>query len=139
MVRSRPMSARREALRRLGGPVCPVCDAVGVEISVRFVSSDGSDWLKERGKGAVERAQLAPMCQACAAGMDQAVVSKRAAEAERRAIQDRKEVEDLARLSSLNGPQYRQACAEHEDDLVAAERMAFEWGVGNGLFGSRGE
>jgi len=117
-----------------------VCDTVGAEaIEVRYVTSDGSRWLSERGRQAVEREQLAPMCQKCFLTMENASVARRAAETERRARANALAVADAARLSSMSGPGYREACAEHEDDLTAAEQMGAEWGVGNGLFGSRGE
>ena len=134
------LTRRGEALRRLGGPVCPVCDVVGAEgVEVVFLSSDGSEWLKGRGKGVVERQSLAPMCASCYRGMNQAVADRHAAAAEQRAAADLRATMDNAYLNTLNGPKYREACAEHEDDLAAAEAMANEWGVGNGLFGSRGE
>jgi len=136
------MSTRSgEALRRLGGPVCPVCDTVGApDVEVRYLGSDGSTWLKEQGRGVVERQSLAPMCKACFLTMENAVVKKRAEAARQRVAQDCqavKTIEDRHRLSLMNGPAYRAACADHEDDLAAAEEMASEWGVGNGLFGSR--
>jgi Ca2+-binding RTX toxin-like protein len=60
------LTRRAEALRRLGGPVCPVCEVVGAEnIEVRFLTNDGSEWLASRGKRALERESLAPMCQQC--------------------------------------------------------------------------
>lgn len=141
MVRSSHMLTRRaEALRRLGGPVCPVCDTVGAEvIEFRYVTSDGYRWLDERNKAHVEREQLAPMCQKCFLTMENASVTRRAANAERRAREDALAVADAARLGNFSGPKYRQACAEHKDDLTAAEEMAANWGIGNGLFGSRGE
>jgi len=107
------------------------------------MTSDGSRWLGEKGRQAIERESLAPMCQKCFLTMENASVARRAAETERRARRSREDAlavaADAARLGSLNGPRYREACAEHEDDLAAAEQMAAEWGVGNGLFGSRGE
>lgn len=132
------MQNRREALRRLGGPVCPVCDSVA-EIEVRFLSTDGSDWLRRRGKGAVEKQSLAPMCSNCENTMHSEIARKRVDEAERRLAADATAVADQARLSAMSGAEYHEACADHGDDLAAAERMANEWGVGNGLFGSRGE
>jgi hypothetical protein len=137
------LTRRSEALRRLGGPVCPICDAVGAEVEVRFLTTDGSTWLKERGKGIVEKQSLAPMCAPCFSRMQNDITGKlslRAAEALRRVdalIQ--RDARDLAHLSGMDGPKYREACADHEDDLAAAERMAADWGVGNGLFGSRSE
>jgi|JI10StandDraft_1071094.scaffolds.fasta_scaffold28920_6 hypothetical protein len=133
-------SRRSEALRRLGGPVCPVCETVGAaNIEVRFMSSDGSQWLAQRGKRHLERESLAPMCQHCFLTMENNIVMERSIEARRRAQAEAQSVADAMRLSQLDGPKYREACAEHEDDLTAAEQMAAEWGVGNGLFGSRGE
>lgn len=117
-----------------------MCDTIGAEgIEVRFVTSDGSRWLGERGRQAVEREQLAPMCQKCFFTMENASVARRAAEAERRAQEDALALANETRLNNMSGPRYREACAEHEDDLTAAEQMGAEWGVGNGLFGSRGE
>jgi hypothetical protein len=120
-----------------------VCDTIGAEgIAVVYMTSDGSHWLGEKGRQHIERESLAPMCQKCFLTMENASVARRAAEAERLARNIREAtlaVADAARLGSLSGPRYRQACAEHEDDLTAAEEMAAEWGVGNGLFGSRGE
>jgi hypothetical protein len=134
---------RIEALRRLGGPVCPVCDAVTDTVEVRFLTEDGSAWLGERGKRHVEREHLAPLCQHCYLSMENEIVAKRAAAAQRevqRWTREKAAAEaDAARLRSMNGPAYRQACVEYEDDLAAAEGMAASWGVGNGLFGSRGE
>jgi len=117
-----------------------VCDTIGAEgVEVRFLSGNGSQWLKARDKGDVEREYLAPMCSSCFRRMTADLVNAQAAEVERQAREDAKSAEDEARLGSLNGPRYREACAEHEDDLTAAEEMAAGWGVGNGLFGSRGE
>lgn len=120
-----------------------MCDTVGAEnIEVRFVTSDGSRWLDEKGRRAIERESLAPMCQKCFLTMENSVVARRAQDAARRAREEAQEAQalvDAARLGSLSGPRYYEACAEHEDDLTAAEEMAASWGVGNGLFGSRGE
>jgi hypothetical protein len=134
------LTSRGEALRRLGGPVCPVCDTVGAEgVEVRFLSGNGSQWLKARGKGNVEREYLAPMCSGCFRKMTDDLVEEQAAEAARRAREDTKAAADDAYLGSLGGGMaYREACAEHGDDLEAAEQMAADW-MGNGLFGSRGE
>jgi hypothetical protein len=117
-----------------------VCDTIGADgIEVRFLTTHGSRWLSEKGRQAVERELLAPMCQKCFLAMENAVMARHAAAAEQRARENALATADAARLSSLSGPRYREACAEHEDDLTAAEQMAAEWGVGNGLFGSRGE
>jgi hypothetical protein len=134
------LTRRAEALRRLGGPVCPVCETVGAEnIEVRFLTNDGSEWLASRGKRAIERESLAPMCQQCFLLMENTATAKRAAEAERRAREDARAAADEKYLGSLGGGmEYREACAEHEDDLTAAEKMAEGW-MGNGLFGNRGE
>jgi len=130
---------RSEALRRLGGPVCPICHAVGGEIEVRFITNDGSDWLKSKGKGHIEQARAAPMCTSCFTTMENSIVATRAARAERQAEADVKRAEDAARLGRMSGAEYRAGCAEHEDDLAAVEQMVAGWDVGNGLFGSRGE
>lgn len=141
VVQSTTMLTRRaEALRRLGGPVCPVCDTVGAKgIDVRLLSGNGAEWLRARGKGDVEHLVFASMCEACFLTMENSNVARRAQAAAQRAREGALAVADAARLGSLSGPRYREACAEHEDDLTAAEAMAAEWGVGNGLFGSRGE
>lgn len=103
------------------------------------MTTDGSMWLAERGKQAFEREGLAPMCRNCFLVMSNAVTAKHAAAAERLAMADAQEAMDMARLRGMDGKRYRQACAEHESDLAAAEEMAASWGIGNGLFGSRGE
>lgn len=134
------LTRRAEALRRLGGPVCPVCDTVGAEgLEVRALSRDGSEWMEARGKRSVERQGLAPMCNGCFSRMTDDLVTARAKLAERRAHEAAKAAADEAYLGSLGGGlAYREACAEHEDDLEAAEKMAEDW-MGNGLFGNRGE
>lgn len=67
MLRSKPMQNRRaEALRRLGGPYCPTCDTVGAEdVEARWVTPELIEWLQERGRGALVKESLAPMCRAC--------------------------------------------------------------------------
>lgn len=142
---------RGEALRRLGGPVCPVCDKVGADgIEVHFVTRDNAEWLKARGRGSVVREDLAPMCARCYVDMTKALVEKQAEAAKRRAMEDAaivqraarsaewrvRQEQDADRLLRMDGPGYRDACAEHEDDLEAAERLAEDW-IGNGLFGAR--
>lgn len=135
------LTRRAEALRRLGGPVCPVCDTVGAEgIEVHSMSWNGSRWLETRGRQGVVREGLAPMCNGCFRKMTDDLVAEQADRVERLAREDAKAAADEAYLGSLGGGlAYREACAEHGDDLAAAEAMAAEWDVGNGLFGSRGE
>lgn len=83
------------------------------------------------------------MCQKCFVTMSNEEVARRAAEQERAAKQQRQlqaEAEWLVRQQDpRRGQMYRAAVAEHQDDLAAAEELAAEWGVGNGLFGSRGD
>ena len=81
------MTRSREALRRLGGPVCPVCDVVDVDgkVEVRWISIGGASWLNERGKGALNKQSLAPMCQKCFMAMENELATERAAVVERTA------------------------------------------------------
>ena len=119
-----------------------MCDTVGAEgIEVRYLNTDGSRWLRGKGRRAVERESLAPMCQRCFVEMENDAVARRAAEVAQRVRADAQSAALAATMNTLrtNGPRYREACAEHEDDLKAAERMAATWDVGNGLFGRRGE
>ena len=140
------MTRSREALRRLGGPVCPVCDVVDVDgkIEVRWIDADGASWLNERGRGAVNKQSLAPMCQKCFTSMQKDLATERAAVAERTALllaQAKADVDEALRYQQqqLSGMPYEHACAAHQSDLEAAEEIAANWGIGNGLFGSRGE
>lgn len=147
------MTRSREALRRLGGPVCPVCDEVDVDgkVEVRWISTDGASWLNERGKGALNKQSLAPMCQKCFESMHNTLAAQQVAEAERRAkmvaqsmVAQSQADTDEARARWLrqggnNVIPYEQACVAHQSDLDAAEEIAANWGIGNGLFGSRGE
>lgn len=140
------MTRSREALRRLGGPVCPVCDVVDVDckVEVRFINTDGASWLNDRGKGALNKQSLAPMCQKCFMAMENELATERAVVAERtaRLVAQAQADADRAmwqqRLGGNDVP-YARACADHQGDLEAAEEIAANWGIGNGLFGSRGE
>lgn len=142
------MTRSREALRRLGGPVCPVCDVVDVDgkVEVRWISTDGASWLNERGKGVLNKQSLAPMCQKCFMAMENRLATERAAVAERTArlvAQAQADADEAFRYrrqqQQLSRMPYEQACADHHSDLEAAEEIAANWGIGNGLFGSRGE
>jgi hypothetical protein len=130
-------SKRSDALRRLGGPVCPVCDAIGVEIEVRFVNENGRDWLKDRGKIGIVREGLAPLCRRCSSLMD---MEHSAKELERRRKEEalkQQMQKDADWMVRLGGQNYHHACADHQDDLAAAEEIAAGWGIGNSLFGRR--
>jgi hypothetical protein len=133
---------RSEALRRLGGPVCPVCDAVGVEVEARWlIGSEQGDWLISRGKGYLDKQGLVPMCGVCFRLMTEYAIAKRASAVEQRARMEAQraaqEARDLAHLGSLDGGLYRESCVEYDDDLVAAEKIGDTWGLGSGLFGGR--
>jgi hypothetical protein len=135
---------RRDALRRLGGPVCPVCGAVDIDgkVEVRWISEFGRKWLRGRGKEATVKQGLAPMCQKCFLTLTNDEVAEQARKAEARAQENQRlqqEVEWMVRPDPRRGQMYRAAVAEHQGDLAAAEELAAGWGVGNGLFGSRGD
>lgn len=140
------MTRSREALRRLGGPVCPVCDEVDVDgqVEVRFITTDGASWLNSRGRGSLNKQDLAPMCRKCFLTMENVSTARRAAEAEQRArlvVQAQADADRALWQRQLGGDDipYARACADHQDDLEAAEEIAASWGIGNGLFGRRGE
>jgi hypothetical protein len=121
----------REALRRLGGPVCPVCDSVDADgkVEVRWISETSQAWLSKRGKAAIIRQSLAPMCGQCFSSMEREEIARRAEAAAQKAREDAAEMEE-----SLY-----EARSNYEDDIAAAEEFAAAWDVGNGLFGRRGD
>jgi hypothetical protein len=122
-----------------------VCDTVGADgIEVRYLNADDSKWLRDKGRRSIQKESLAPMCQQCFLEMTNAAVARRAAKVAQWVREDASSAEALAqgaREDALrrNGPKYREACEQYGDDLVEASRIAAEWGVGNGLFGSRGD
>lgn len=107
---------------------------------MRWITDFGQDWLRQRGKGSTIKEKLAPMCQKCFLQVTNEEVADRSAKTKKEQERLQAETEWLVRQQDpRRGQMYRAAVAEHQGDLEAAEELAAEWGVGNGLFGSRGD
>lgn len=122
---------RTEVMRRLGGPVCTVCDRARLGIDYWYIHAENMRWLAERGKQDLARVgSHLQMCRECIETMARDVRAKK--------MEDDMNAH-LVGLRLLIGEQeYRAMHSAHHDDLDAASDMCVRTAV-TWLFGGRGE
>lgn len=134
--------SRTEALRRLGGPVCPLCDKIGQSKSY-YVDEEMKQWFMLRGQRHLINDSTITICEPCFAMIINEVTLERARKAEKlaqrdamRIWEDRKRFEHIVRRN--DGRTYWEACQDKtmREDL---REMGLGWMMGNGLFGGGGD